>query len=130
MIKRERGWIVSISSIAAWKGFAFQAHYNASKAGMIGFAKSLALELAPHKVHVNVICPGSIDTEMVEKVVFPQRALLKGTSTAKVKEEQIAVIPWGRLGTGKDIASAVVFLCSEDAEYITGEVLNVTGGWE
>jgi len=115
---RERGWgrIINISSINGQKGQAGQTNYSAAKAGMIGFTKALALENAKKGVTVNCICPGYIDTDMVQAV--PE----------KVLEGIIAQIPVGRLGRGDEIADMVAFLAGERAGYVTGATLALNGG--
>lgn len=110
------GKIVNVSSIAAIIGYTSLVHYCASKAGVLGFTRALALELAPFKINVNSVCPGAIDTP--------------GAGMDKSSQEQtIAIIPWKRIGKPEDIANAVVFLASEEADYITGQALVVDGGW-
>jgi acetoacetyl-CoA reductase len=115
---RERGWgrIVNISSINGQKGQVGQTNYSASKAGMIGFTKALALENARKGVTVNCIAPGYIDTEMVAQV--PQNVL----------DGIIAQIPVGRLGRGEEIADMVAFLAGEHAGFVTGATLSLNGG--
>ncbi|MBI3050034.1 MAG: 3-oxoacyl-ACP reductase FabG [Acidobacteria bacterium] len=116
MIKQRSGRIVSISSVVGQTGNAGQANYAASKAGLIGFSKALAREVASRNITVNVVAPGLIETDMT-------RAL-----TAKVQGDWAAQIPLGRLGETADVAAAVCFLASDEASYITGQVLAVNGG--
>jgi 3-oxoacyl-[acyl-carrier protein] reductase len=116
MIKQRAGRIVSISSVVGQAGNAGQANYAASKAGLIGFSKAVALEVASRGITVNVVAPGLIETDMT-------RAM-----TDKAREEWASKIPLRRLGTSEDIASAVCFLASDEASYITGQVLAVNGG--
>jgi 3-oxoacyl-[acyl-carrier protein] reductase len=116
MIRQRAGRIICISSVVGQSGNAGQANYAASKAGIIGFAKSVALEVASRGITVNVVAPGMIDTDMTRAV------------TARAREEWEAQIPLKRLGTPDDIASAVCFLASDEASYITGQVLAVNGG--
>ena len=117
------GWgrIVTISSSSAQSGAARMAHYVASKGGVIGLTKALALEYAPHGITVNTIPPGFIDTPMV------RRAEARGDLPSV--DAVIARTPVRRAGTPDDIAAACAFLCSEDAGYITGQAINVNGGW-
>lgn len=116
MVKQRAGRIISISSVVGQAGNAGQANYAASKAGIIGFTKALALEVASRGITVNVVAPGLIDTDMT-------RALAGG-----VHETWASKIPLGRLGTPEDVAAAVCFLASDAASYITGQVLAVNGG--
>jgi NAD(P)-dependent dehydrogenase (short-subunit alcohol dehydrogenase family) len=111
------GKIVNISSIASLIGFEGLVHYCASKGGMNGMVRALALELAEKKINVNAVAPGAIDT--------PGAA----GGGEEAKKGTIALIPWGRMGQPDDIAQAVVFLASDKADYITGQVLVVDGGW-
>jgi 3-oxoacyl-[acyl-carrier protein] reductase len=116
MLRQRSGRIVAIASVVGQMGNAGQSNYAASKAGLIGFAKSLARELAPRNITVNVVAPGLIDTDMT-------RAL-----TEQAHEDWSAKIPLGRLGTPEDVAAAVCFLASDAAAYITGQVVAVNGG--
>jgi 3-oxoacyl-[acyl-carrier protein] reductase len=116
MSKQKRGKIVNIASVVGEMGNVGQANYSASKAGVIGFTKTIAREFAQRGINVNAIAPGFIDTPMTE--VLPERA----------KEELRRMIPMERLGRPEDVAGAVLFLVSESSSYITGQVLNVNGG--
>jgi 3-oxoacyl-[acyl-carrier protein] reductase len=116
MIRQRSGRIISISSVVGQGGNAGQANYAASKAGLIGFSKAVALEVSSRGVTVNVVAPGLIATDMT-------RALTEGT-----RQEWEARIPLKRLGTPEDVAAAVCFLASDEAAYITGQVLAVNGG--
>jgi len=116
MIKQRAGRVICISSVVGQSGNAGQANYAASKAGLIGFAKSVALEVASRGITVNVVAPGMIETDMTRAI----------TETAR--EEWASKIPLRRLGTPDDIAAAVCFLASDEAAYITGHVLAVNGG--
>jgi 3-oxoacyl-[acyl-carrier protein] reductase len=116
MIRQKGGRIVCISSVVGQSGNAGQANYAASKAGLIGFAKSVAQEVASRNITVNVVAPGLIETDMTRAI------------TGDAREEWAARIPLKRLGTPDDIAAAVCFLASPEASYITGQVLAVNGG--
>jgi 3-oxoacyl-[acyl-carrier protein] reductase len=116
MMKRRRGSIVNISSIVGLHGNPGQTNYSASKAGIIGFTKALARELGVRGVRANVVAPGYIDTRLTE--VLP----------GEVKDAMLATTPLGRFGDPEDVAGAVRFLCSDEASFITGEVLLVDGG--
>ncbi len=116
MIKRRSGSIVNITSVVGKIGNAGQANYAASKAGLIGFTKSLARETASRNVRVNAIAPGFIETEMTDKLNDQQR------------EQLVGQIPMGRIGAADEVASVCLFLASDASSYITGEVLTVGGG--
>jgi 3-oxoacyl-[acyl-carrier protein] reductase len=116
MLRQRAGRIIVVSSVVGQMGNAGQTNYAASKAGVIGFAKALAREIASRTITVNVVAPGMIDTDMT-------RAL--GDQARSELERQI---PLGRLGSADDVASAVCFLASDEASYITGHVLAVNGG--
>ena len=119
----EAGWgrIVNISSSSTHSGSPFQAHYVAAKSAVNGLTKSLALEYGPNGITANVIPPGFIDTPMLRKA--EERGLLGGSV-----EDNIAKVPVGRVGTPEDIAAACAFLVSEEAGYITGQIIGVNGG--
>jgi 3-oxoacyl-[acyl-carrier protein] reductase len=116
MIKRRAGRIISISSVVGQMGNPGQANYAASKAGLIGFSKALAREVASRNITVNVVAPGLIETDMTKTVANRAQA------------DWVSLIPLQRLGTPQDVASAVCFLASDEAAYITGQVLAVNGG--
>jgi 3-oxoacyl-[acyl-carrier protein] reductase len=116
MMKARKGRIINIASVVGVMGNAGQSNYTAAKAGMIGFSKSLAREIASRGITVNVVAPGFIDTDMTRELPEENRAAL------------LTQVPLGRLGDGADIANAVLFLASEAAAYITGETLHVNGG--
>jgi meso-butanediol dehydrogenase/(S,S)-butanediol dehydrogenase/diacetyl reductase len=129
MMERRSGRIVNLSSQAGKRGYPGNAHYSASKFGIIGLTQSLAHEMGPSNVTVNAVCPGEVNTAMFRDVVAPAIAFLSGTTPEQVWEEWIRTrVPLGRPQTPEDIGEAVVFLCR--AENITGEALNVTGGSE
>jgi 3-oxoacyl-[acyl-carrier protein] reductase len=116
MIRQRAGRIISISSVVGQVGNAGQSNYAASKAGLIGFSKALAHEVASRGITVNVVAPGLIDTDMTRAI------------TDKAQVDWASQIPLGRLGTTADVAAAVCFLASDEASYITGQVLAVNGG--
>lgn len=121
MIAAHFGRMVTISSSSAQAGAPRMAHYVASKSGVIGLTKALALELAPHGITVNAIPPGMIDTPML------RRAEAAG-EIGRIEKVAARMIPVGRAGTVEDIAAACVFLCSDEASFITGQVIGVNGG--
>jgi len=116
MMKQKSGSILNIASIVGLMGNFGQANYSASKAGLIGFTKTLAREVAPRGIRANAIAPGFIDTEMTRVLEEP------------VREKLIEQIPLARLGEPEDVARCVSFLVSEKASYITGQVISVNGG--
>ncbi|UCF86310.1 MAG: 3-oxoacyl-[acyl-carrier-protein] reductase [Desulfobacteraceae bacterium] len=116
MIKQRRGRIVNIASVAGQIGNAGQANYAASKAGIMGFTKTVAKEVAPRGITVNAVAPGFIDTEMT--------AVL----SEEVREGFMRLIPMGKVGKPEDVAEATYWLCSDAASYITGQIIHVNGG--
>lgn len=122
MIKQNRGRIINIASVAMGQqgiGFPNIVHYVASKGGVVGMTEALAVELAPYGINVNAVSPGVIETKMAESM----------TADPSVKESTLKRVPKGRIGQPLDIAHAVVYLASEEADYVTGAVLIVDGGW-
>jgi len=116
MMKARTGRIINIASVVGSTGNAGQANYAAAKAGMLGFAKSMAKEVGSRGITVNTVAPGFIDTDMTREL------------SDELKQGLLAGIPLGRLGDAKEIANAVAFLASDGASYITGETLHVNGG--
>jgi 3-oxoacyl-[acyl-carrier protein] reductase len=116
MVRQRFGRIITVSSVVGQMGNAGQVNYAASKAGLIGFAKSLAREVASRNITVNVVTPGIIETDMTRNI------------TASDREGWLSKIPLGRLGAPDDVAAAVCFLASDAAAYVTGQVLGVNGG--
>jgi 3-oxoacyl-[acyl-carrier protein] reductase len=116
MMKRRNGRIINITSVVGVSGNPGQANYCAAKAGMIGFSKSLAQEIAPRNVTVNCVAPGFIESAMTEKLNDKQKDAIMGA------------IPMRRMGTGAEIASAVTWLASDEASYVTGQTIHVNGG--
>ena len=116
MLKKKNGKIINITSIVGHTGNLGQANYAASKAGIVAFSKSLAIEYARKKINVNCVSPGFIKTEMTDKI------------SEEFKKTLISKIPSGNLGTGEDVSNCVAFLASEMANYINGETIHVNGG--
>lgn len=116
MMKQRSGKIINISSVVGLVGNAGQCNYAASKAGVIGFSKSIARELAPRGVNINVVAPGYIETDMTNGL------------SDKVKEAILQTIPMKKMGSTKDVANLVLFLSSSLSDYVTGQVINVDGG--
>ncbi len=113
MPRRRGGRIVNMASLSGVKGLAGQSNYSAAKAALIGATKALAQEVAPRQITVNAVAPGFIETDMTKDL--PQEELKK-------------LVPVGRFGTAEEVAAAVAFLVSDEAAYITGEVININGG--
>jgi 3-oxoacyl-[acyl-carrier protein] reductase len=117
MLKQKGGRIVNVTSVVGLTGNAGQANYAASKAGLVGFTKAVAREVASRGITVNAVAPGFIETDMTAAM------------TDKAREAVVSAIPLGRVGQARDVAAAVAFLASDDAAYVTGQVLAVDGGF-
>jgi 2-hydroxycyclohexanecarboxyl-CoA dehydrogenase len=117
MMKRKGGKIVNLSSDAGRVGQMQGVVYSLCKAGVIGFTKGLAREVARHQISVNCVCPGPTDTQLFEEAINP-----------KIKETFVQIIPFKRIAKPEEIAAGVAFFCSPDADYVTGQVLSVSGG--
>jgi len=115
-LKQRSGSIINISSVVGITGNAGQSNYSASKAGLIGFSKSVAQELAPRNINVNLVAPGFIKTQMTDKL------------PKNIKDKYLAQIPLKHFGDPEDVANTVLFLASPMAKYITGQVIKVDGG--
>lgn len=126
-LMKEGGAVVNIASQAAQRAQRFTAHYSASKMGVIGLTRALAIELAPH-VRVNAVSPGTVYTNMIEHEIDWRIARGFDTDGAAVKKDWLDRIPMGRFQSADAIAKAILFLCSDDASETTGETLNVSGG--
>ncbi|NIO49169.1 MAG: glucose 1-dehydrogenase [Candidatus Aminicenantes bacterium] len=118
MKEKKRGWIISVASTAAVRGEAFHSHYAASKGALVSFTKSLAVELGPYNIRVNCVAPGWVDTDMCSEVF----------SDPDFRDNIQESIPLRRIPPPEDIAGPILFLASDLAQHITGEVLNVNGG--
>jgi 3-oxoacyl-[acyl-carrier protein] reductase len=116
MMRRRRGRIIGITSVVGVTGNAGQTNYAASKAGMIGFTKALAQEIASRGVTANCVAPGFIESPMTDALTDAQRTAILGG------------VPLGRLGVGADVAAACVYLAGDEAAYVTGQTLHVNGG--
>lgn len=124
------GKIIVMSSTKGRQGAVKHAAYAASKFALIGFVQSLALELAPHRIHVNAICPGSVDTERLQSIAeaLDAEGASAGDAHARMLAERAAEIPLGRIADAADIANVAAFLASADSDYMTGASLMVSGG--
>lgn len=129
MMRQKYGKIINISSISGKKGGTWLSPYCTSKFGIIGFTQSIARELAPFNINVNAVCPGIVFTPLWDDLakVFSEKLNLP---PEKVKEYYVDRIPFKRPAEPEDIANVVAFLCSDEASYMTGQAINVTGGEE
>jgi len=123
------GKIVSLSSVAGRRGRSLQTHYAATKAAIISLTQSTALALAPYRINANAVCPGIVPTPMWQQI-DAERGKLFGAQPGEAMAGFINTVPLKRAATPEDIAGAVAFFCSSDADYITGQALNVDGGFE
>lgn len=128
LIRQKSGRIINVSSVSAKVGASYNAAYASSKAAMIGFTKSVAREVAKLGITVNAVCPWHVDTEMVREAMG-QRAKMFGKTTDQYLADIIAENPQGRIMTAREIAATCVFLMSDDARGITGQAINVDGGF-
>jgi len=129
MIKQRSGKIINNASLAAKRGALFLGHYSASKFAVLGLTYTMAIELAPYNITVNAVCPGIVETDMIRRE-WKWEGDLRGMTPEKVRKEVLSTIPLGRLAKPEDIAGVVAFLASEDADYITGQAININGGME
>lgn len=129
MLEQQYGKIINTASMAAKRGIPLLSHYAASKYAVVGFSKSLALELAPHNITVNCICPGLVKTEMQEREI-QWEAELRKLNYEEIKQGYINMTPLGRLETPEDVAKVVSFLAGPDSDFMTGQAINITGGIE
>lgn len=128
MIERKKGKIICTASMASKMGAPFQAHYAASKFGVLGLIQAMAKELAPHGITVNAVCPGMVKTAMQDREIQWEASLRGIDDAEKVRQEYIDATPLGRLCTPEDVANVVAFLASPDSDFMTGQGINVTGG--
>jgi NAD(P)-dependent dehydrogenase (short-subunit alcohol dehydrogenase family) len=125
---RDGGSIINIASVAAFSPRPLAVAYAASKAGVVSVTKTAAIVLAPRKIRVNAVCPGATDTDMLSRMA-DEMGEMGSTSPQSAMQSFIGAIPLGRLGAPDDVARVVAFLASDDAAYITGQAINVCGGW-
>ncbi len=131
MMKQRSGNIIQINSKSGKKGSFRNSAYSASKFGGIGLTQSLALEMAPYGVRVNAVCPGNLlDGTLWQESLFEQYARTQGLTVEEVRRKYLEQVPLGRSCTYDDVANVVLFLASDDASYMTGQAINVTGGQE
>ncbi|MBA7642963.1 3-oxoacyl-[acyl-carrier-protein] reductase FabG [subsurface metagenome] len=129
MIKQRSGKIINNASLAAKQGARFLAHYSASKFAVLGLTYTMALELAPYNITVNAFCPGFVQTDMIKRE-YKWEAELRGITVDEIRDEVLSTIPLGRLAQPEEIARVVAFLASKDADYLTGQAININGGME
>jgi NAD(P)-dependent dehydrogenase (short-subunit alcohol dehydrogenase family) len=129
MVRQGHGRIIAMGSSASKTAERYIAHYSASKFAVLGFVQALALELAPYHINVNCVCPVMVETDMME-LLAKEYTRVMGGSADQHRRSFHQEIPWGRMARPEDVAKAVVFLASDEAEYITGQGLNISGGLE
>ena len=127
MVQRRAGRIVNLASIAAKAGSTAFIHYNASKAAVVALTRNLAVAFGKYGININCVCPGIVDTEMWAKVDREVGPVL-GVRPGEFTQNRVNAIALGRIETPEDVGDAVVFLCSDDARYVTGQAINVEGG--
>ena len=128
MIARQSGAIVTTASNVARRGLPYRADYVCSKWALLGFTQTLALEVAAHKIRVNAVCPGPIEGDRIEDVMA-HHAAVEGKSIAEIRRAWEVAAPMDRFVEGQEVAAVMLFLCSADASAMTGQALNVTGGF-
>ncbi len=129
MVRQKAGRIVVMGSNASKTGEPYISHYCASKFAVLGFVQALALELAPHHINVNCVCPVNVETELTDHFAEGY-ARVTGQSKEELLEEFHREIPWGRIASPQDVANVVLFLASDQAAFLTGQGINVSGGLE
>jgi NAD(P)-dependent dehydrogenase (short-subunit alcohol dehydrogenase family) len=129
MVRQGHGRIIAMGSSASKTAERYIGPYSASKFAVLGFVQALALELAPHHINVNCVCPVMVETDMME-LLAREYTRVMGGSPDEHRRSFHQEIPWGRMARPDDVANAVVFLSSDEAEYITGQGLNISGGLE
>jgi NAD(P)-dependent dehydrogenase (short-subunit alcohol dehydrogenase family) len=127
--QNEGGSIILTSSLFGLRGGVENSAYSAAKFGMIGLMQSLAAELAPHRITVNAVCPGQIQTEMMDKLLH-DRSVLTGRTEDEIRASLESRVAMGRLGTMREVADVYVFLASDLSRYVTGQSIVVDGGWQ
>lgn len=127
MMARKGGKIINVASQAGKRGEQYNGVYCASKAAVISMTQTLAIELAPYGINVNAVCPGIVETKLMQDAIV-ERASLCGSSPEAYRENLIKLVPLGRIEQPEDVAKAVLFLASEYSDYMTGQSINITGG--